>query len=64
MKKFKVRCYECYERFYEVEANSKEEAEEKLIDAIIEGKEDPPDQCYDSGADATEMEEWLWKILQ
>lgn len=51
MKKFKVRCYECYERFYEVEA------EEKLIDAIIEGKEDPPDQCYDSGADATEMEE-------
>lgn len=25
MKKFTVRYYECYERFYEVEANSKEE---------------------------------------
>lgn len=23
MKKFKVRYYECYERFYEIEANSK-----------------------------------------
>lgn len=28
MKKFKVRYYECYEGFYVVEANSKEEAEE------------------------------------
>lgn len=57
MKKFTVRYYECYERFYEVEANSKEEAEEKLIDAINEGRENPPDQCYDADAEATEMEE-------
>jgi hypothetical protein len=56
MKKFKVRYYECYERFYEIEANSKEEAEEKLIEGINDGGENAPDQCYDSGAEATEME--------
>ena len=56
------KIHECYERFYEVEANSKEEAEEKLIDAINEGRENPPDQCYDADAEATEMEDedvWL-----
>lgn len=58
MKKFKVRYYECYERFYEIEANSKEEAEEKLIEGINDGGENAPDQCYDSGAEATEMEWW------
>lgn len=57
MKTFKVRYYECYEDYYEVEANSKEEAEEKLIDAIKEGRENAPDTCFDSGAEATEMEE-------
>lgn len=55
MKKFDVRYYECYEKHYEVEANSKEEAEEKLIDAINEGRENPPDQCYDREAEATEI---------
>lgn len=44
------------ERFYEIEANSKEEAEEKLIEGINDGGENAPDQCYDSGAEATEME--------
>lgn len=57
MKKFSVRCYECYEKYYEIEANSKEEAEEKLIDAINEGRENPPDQCYDRDAEATEIEQ-------
>lgn len=57
MAKFNVRYYECYEGYYEVEANSKEEAEEKLIDAIKEGRENAPDQCYDSDTEATEMEE-------
>ena len=57
MAKFNVRYYECYEGYYEVEANSKEEAEEKLIDAINEGRENAPDQCYDSDAESTEMEE-------
>lgn len=30
MAKFRVRYYECYEGFYDVEADSKEEAEEIL----------------------------------
>ena len=57
MKKYLVTYSECYSGNYEVEANSKEEAEEKLIDAINEGRENAPDQCYDSDAEATEMEE-------
>ena len=57
MKKFSVRCYECYEKYYEIEANSKEEAEEKLTDAIDEDRVNPPDQCYDRGAEATEIRE-------
>lgn len=57
MTKFKVRYYECYEDYYEVEADSKEEAEENLKDDIYEGRQNPPDQCYDSGAEATEMME-------
>lgn len=54
MAKYLVRYYECYERYYEVEATSKEEAEEKLIDDISEGRENAPEKCYDS--DATVME--------
>ena len=57
MAKFIVRYYECYEGFYQVEADSKEEAEENLKNDIYEGRENPPDHCYDSGAEATEMEE-------
>lgn len=44
MAKFNVRYYECYKGYYEVEANSKEEAEEKVIDAINEGRENAPDR--------------------
>ena len=43
--------------FNEVKEEVKEEAEEKLIDAIKKGRENAPDQCYDSDAEATEMEE-------
>lgn len=57
MKTFKVRYYECYEGFYEVEANSKEEAEEILKQKLYDGEENAPDTCFDSGAEATEMEE-------
>ena len=57
MAKYTVRYYECYERYYEVEANSKEEAEEKLTEDIAEGRENPPDQCYDSGCEVDESEE-------
>jgi len=56
MAKFNVRYYECYEGYYEVEANSREEAEKIIIEDICEGRENAPDQCYDSGVEATEME--------
>ena len=56
MKTFKVRYYECYEDYYEVEANSEEEAEEILKQKLYVGEENPPDTCFDSGAEATEME--------
>ena len=55
MAKFRVRYFECYEDYYEVEANSKEEAEEILKEDIYEGKENSPESCYDSGAEAEEM---------
>lgn len=55
MAKFLVRYYECYEGYYDVEANSREEAEEKIIEDICEGRENPPEQCYDSGAKVMEM---------
>lgn len=54
MAKYRVRYYECYEGYYEVEANSKK-AEEKLINDISEGKENAPEECYDSDATVTEI---------
>jgi hypothetical protein len=55
MAKFLVRYYECYEGYYEVEANSKEEAEEILKQKLYTGEENAPDTCFDSGAEATEI---------
>lgn len=55
MKTFKVRYYECYEDYYEVEANSEEEAEEILKQKLYAGEENAPDTCFDSGAEATEI---------
>lgn len=46
------RYYECYKRFREVEADSKEEAEETIINEIGRGIENAPEQIYDSGAEA------------
>ena len=57
MAKFRVRYYECYERYYDVEADSKEEAEEILAEDVAEGRENPPEDIYDSGAEAEEIEE-------
>lgn len=48
---YRVRYYECYERYYDVLANSKDEAEEKLKEDIANGKENSPEECYDSGAE-------------
>jgi len=49
MKKYSIRYTETYQRWYDVEANSPEEAEKKLLDAIMNGEERDPDECCDSG---------------
>lgn len=48
MAKFLVDYYETYSNSYEVEANSKEEAEEILLEGICEGEYNPPINCSDS----------------
>lgn len=50
-KLYRVRYYECYERYYDVSAHSEDEAEEKLKEDIANGRENPPEECYDSGAE-------------
>ena len=47
--KFGLDYYETYHRIYTVEADSKEEAREKLEEMLMDGKEDGPDQCAESG---------------
>ena len=62
MKKYSIRYTETYESWYEVEANSPEKAKEKLLDAIMDGKEKGPDECCDSGCKEIEeitLEEYL-----
>ena len=49
MKTYSIRYTETYQRWYDVEANSIEEAKEKLLDAIMNGEERPPEECCDSG---------------
>lgn len=51
MKKYRIRYIETYEKYYEVEANSPEEAEEKLTNDICEGRENAPEECCYSGCD-------------
>lgn len=55
MAKYIVTYSESYSRDYEVEANSKEEAEEIVEEDIFEGRRPAPDNCYDSGCVAIEM---------
>lgn len=50
-KLYRVRYYECYERYYDVLAKSEDEAEEKLKEDIAYGIENSPEECYDSGAE-------------
>jgi hypothetical protein len=57
MAKFNVRYYEYYKGYYEVEANSKEEAEEIVKDDIFEGRRNAPKNCYDSNCETELMEE-------
>lgn len=57
MKKYLVTYCESYSGSYEVEANSKEEAEEIVKDDIFEGRRNAPENCYDSSCEAELMEE-------
>lgn len=58
MSKYLVDYCETYSKSYEVEANNKEEAEEKIRDGIQEGKLDPPINCSNSWCEVEEIEEF------
>ena len=55
MAKYLVDYYETYSKSYEIEAGSKEEAEEKIRYDIQEGKLDPPENCSDSWCETEEL---------
>ena len=55
MSKYLVDYYETYSKSYEIEANSKEEAEDEVRYGIQEGKLDPPEQCSDSWCETEEI---------
>lgn len=55
MTKYIVTYSESYSRDYEVEANSKEEAEEIIKEDIFEGRRPAPCECYKSSCVAKEM---------
>ncbi|OLA94853.1 MAG: hypothetical protein BHW64_01775 [Candidatus Melainabacteria bacterium LEY3_CP_29_8] len=57
MAKFLVDYYETYSKSYEVEASSKEEAEEILLEGIREDKYDSPINCSDSWCEVEEINE-------
>lgn len=60
MAKFLVDYYETYGKSYEVEASSKEEAEEILLEGICEGKYSPPINCSNSLCEVEEISEKLF----
>ena len=57
MTKFLVDYYETYSKSYEVEANSKEEAEEIIKEDIAEGRRESPYNCSNSWCETEIMEE-------
>ncbi|MEO3123157.1 MULTISPECIES: hypothetical protein [Bacteria] len=57
MAKYIVDYYETYSKSYEVEANSKEEAEEIVKNDIREGRRDAPYNCSNSWCETEIMEE-------
>lgn len=56
MAKFLVDYYETYSKSYEVEANSKQEAEEIVKGDIMEGRRQAPYNCTDSWYETKELE--------
>ena len=57
MAKYLVDYYETYSKSYEIEADSREEAEEKVRYEIQEGKLDPPENGSDSWCETEDMED-------
>lgn len=55
MAKYIVDYYETYSKSYEVEASSKEEAEEILKEDILEGRRPEPYDCTDSWYEVEEL---------
>ena len=49
MARFAIDYRESFSRTYVVEAESYDEAQEKLANAIMNGEVEAPDNCYDSG---------------
>ena len=54
MKTYSVRYVETYQGWYDVEANSPEEAEDKVLEAIMDGIERGPDECCYSACEEIE----------
>ena len=57
MKKYRIKYIETYQRWYDVEANSRDEAEQKLLDLIMDGEVDGPvddPEVIDSGCEEIE----------
>ena len=48
MKNYEVTYHECYSRTYDVEANSKREAELIVFNDIMDSKRPAPDECYNN----------------
>ncbi len=49
MKTYVLDYYETYHEIYSVEAETADDAKQKLLDALMEGHESGPDCCSDSG---------------
>ena len=57
MAKYLVNYYETYTNSYEIEADSKEEAEEKIRYDNQEGKLDQHEECCNSWCETEKMED-------
>lgn len=55
MAKYLVDYYETYTKSYEIEADSKEDAEEEVRYGIQEGNLDPPENCSESWFETEEI---------
>ena len=57
MKKFAIEYHETYVRTYEIEAETKEDAEDILMERICMGTERPPEECENSWCEVEEVKE-------